>query len=64
MIEDNKPQGRPRSFQAHQAILKATLELLAEVGYELMSIEGVASRGKVGKATIDRRYKSKEEFDF
>ncbi len=61
MKEDNKPQGRPRSIQSHQAILKATLELLAEVGYERMSIEGIASRAKVGKTTIYRRYKGKEE---
>lgn len=62
MNQDNKkPQGRPRSTQAHQAILKATLELLGEVGYERMSIEGIASRAKVGKTTIYRRYRSKEE---
>ncbi len=62
MNQDNKkPQERPRSTQAHQAILKATLELLGEVGYERMSIEGIASRAKVGKTTIYRRYRSKEE---
>lgn len=61
MKEDNKPQGRPRSIQSHQAILKATLELLAEVGYERMSIEAIAQSAKVGKSTIYRRYKGKEE---
>lgn len=61
MKEDNKLQGRPRSVESHRAILKATLELLAEVGYERMSIEGVASRAKVGKSTIYRRYKGKEK---
>ncbi len=61
MKEDNKPQGRPRSIQSHQAILKATLELLAEVGYERMSIEAIAKNAKVGKTTIYRRYKGKEE---
>ncbi len=61
MNEDNKPQGRPRSLISHQAILRATLELLAEVGYERMSIEAIAKNAKVGKTTIYRRYKGKEE---
>jgi len=58
---DKSPLGRPRSVQAHQAILQATLDLLAEVGYERMSIEVIAARARVGKPTIYRRYRSKEE---
>ncbi|MBH8564617.1 TetR/AcrR family transcriptional regulator [Nostoc sp. CENA67] len=53
--------GRPRSTHADQAILQATLDLLAEVGYQSMSIEAIASRAGVGKTTIYRRYTSKEE---
>lgn len=53
--------GRPRSTQSHQAILQATLDLLAEVGYDRMSIEAIALRAKVGKPTIYRRYPSKAE---
>lgn len=53
--------GRPRSAQADQAILQATLDLLAEVGYQSMSIEAIAARAGVGKTTIYRRYTSKEE---
>ncbi|WAL61859.1 TetR/AcrR family transcriptional regulator [Thermocoleostomius sinensis] len=53
--------GRPRSIEADQAILQATLSLLAEVGYQSMSIEAIAARAGVGKATIYRRYSSKEE---
>jgi AcrR family transcriptional regulator len=56
-----KPLGRPRSVQSHQAILQATLELLAEVGFERMSIDAIATRAGVGKTTIYRRYESKEE---
>ena len=56
-----KPLGRPRSAQSHQAILQATLELMAEVGFERMSIDAIATRAGVGKPTIYRRYKSKEE---
>lgn len=57
----SKPPGRPRSLQSHQAILQATLDLLAEVGYQSMSIEAIAARAGVGKPTIYRRYSSKEE---
>lgn len=56
-----KLPGRPRSAQSHQAMLQATLELLAEVGFEAMSIEAIASRAGVGKTTIYRRYSSKAE---
>jgi AcrR family transcriptional regulator len=51
--------GRPRSEEAHKAILDATLELLVEVGFSAMTVEGVASRAGVGKATIYRRWPSK-----
>jgi AcrR family transcriptional regulator len=58
---DRKSPGRPRSVESHQAMLQATLELLAEVGFDGMSIDAIAARAGVGKTTIYRRYVSKEE---
>ena len=52
---------RPRSAESHQAILKATIELLTEEGFEAMSIEAIAARAGVGKTTIYRRWSSKTE---
>lgn len=62
MSDTNKKQpGRPRSVQSHQAMLRSTLELLAEVGYDAVSIEAIAARAGVGKSTIYRRYTCKED---
>jgi AcrR family transcriptional regulator len=52
-------RGRPRSAEADRAILAATLDLLASRGVAGMSIEEIAARAGVGKATIYRRWPSK-----
>ncbi len=57
--EGTATAGRPRSEEAHQAILDATLALLVESGFSALTVEGVATRAGVGKATIYRRWPSK-----
>jgi AcrR family transcriptional regulator len=51
--------GRRRSEASRKAILDATYDLLKTVGFHQMSIEGVAARAGVGKATIYRWWSSK-----
>ena len=53
--------GRPRDERADRAILRATLELMAETGAHELRMDDVARRAGVGKATIYRRYRSKGE---
>lgn len=54
-------RGRPRSADADEAILAATLEVATEAGFGGMSMDVIAERAKVSKATIYRRWSSKEE---
>ena len=53
--------GRPRDARADRAILTATLQLMAERGVRDLRMDDVAERAGVGKATIYRRYGSKDE---
>ena len=53
--------GRPRSEAARRAILAAAFALLGERGYEGTSIEAVAARAGVGKATVYRGWPGRAE---
>ncbi|TVR19275.1 MAG: TetR/AcrR family transcriptional regulator [Nitriliruptor sp.] len=52
--------GRPRERHVDDDILTATRELLAEVGFERLTMTDVAARAGVGRPTVYRRYPSKE----
>jgi AcrR family transcriptional regulator len=54
-------RGRPRSAEADQAILAATLKLVSEHGVANLTIEGVAAQAGVGKTTIYRRWQTKTQ---
>jgi AcrR family transcriptional regulator len=53
-------RGRPRRADADEAIIRATIELLQELGVAGLSMDLLAQRAGVGKATIYRRWDSKE----
>lgn len=56
----SKPlRGRPRSDEAHQAILKAALAEVSKTGFRAMTLDAIATRANVGKMTIYRRWPNK-----
>lgn len=56
-----RPVGRPRNPELDDLIRSAALGLLAEGGREACGMDDVARRAGVGKATIYRRWSTKEE---
>lgn len=58
-VGEQRPGGR--SARVRESILTATFELLAEVGYEHLSIEDVADRAGVHKTTVYRRWPAKAD---
>jgi AcrR family transcriptional regulator len=59
-LAEPAPRGRPRSAKAHEAILKAATGLLLEHGLAAVSMDAVATRAGVSKATIYRWWPTKE----
>jgi AcrR family transcriptional regulator len=57
-------RGRPFSETTERAILQATSQLLAEKGLADITIEEVAARARVGKASVYRRWTSKGSLAF
>lgn len=57
-----EPGTRPRvEGERELEILEATLEVLDEVGYDLLTMDAVAARAKASKATLYRRWNGKPE---
>jgi AcrR family transcriptional regulator len=61
---DSSGRGRPRSKHAEEAILEATGQLLQEKGFKALTMEDVAVRAGVGKATIYRWWQTKGTLAF
>ena len=53
--------GRPRDPRRDAAIRDAALGLLADVGYERMTVDAIAAAAGVSKPTIYRRWPGKQE---
>lgn len=53
--------GRKRDHTADMRIIEAAIDILAEVGFDVMTMDMVANRAKAGKATLYRRWTSKAE---
>jgi len=61
MMGHERPNTDPRIERSRRVILEATIEELAEVGYGAMTIESIAKRAGVGKATIYRQWSDKAD---
>ncbi len=63
-LKKAKPEntlGRKRDHTLDTRILEAAIEILAELGFDSMTMDMVAARAKSGKATVYRRWPSKAE---
>lgn len=58
-LTKRKP-GRPRSIRSEEAIIKAAMKLLTNEGYGGVTLSKVAAKARTSKATIYRRWPSKE----
>lgn len=52
VAESKRPRGRTRSKEAEEAVLDAAYALLSEHGLQATTVDAIAARSKVSKATI------------
>jgi len=57
----NKPAGRPRDESVDRKVIEAALDSINEDGLAGLSVDGIAVMAGVSKATIYRRWASKDE---
>lgn len=56
-----RPRGRPRDADLDATVLRATADLLVEVGYARLRVADVAARAGVGLGTLYRRWPGKRD---
>lgn len=59
MIKVNGKRGRPRNVEAQKSILSASYELLLENGFQFVTVDKIAERAQVSKATIYKWWPNK-----
>ncbi|MED4355119.1 helix-turn-helix domain containing protein [Schinkia azotoformans] len=59
--DEKKDRGRPFDKSLNNIILESAFELIAQVGYDALTIDAIAKKAKVSKTTIYRRWSSKED---
>jgi AcrR family transcriptional regulator len=59
-LTNGQGRGRPRDVDADSRILRACVELLAEVGAEATTMSAVIERSGVARATVYRRWPNRE----
>ncbi len=60
-LQVRRGRGRPRDPGTDERITNAAAELLLQQGFERTTVDDVAARAGVGKATVYRRWPSKED---
>jgi AcrR family transcriptional regulator len=58
-MRGQRMNGRPRSLDVDEAVLQATVDLLATTSFAQLSIEQIAKKAGVGKPAVYRRWPSK-----
>jgi AcrR family transcriptional regulator len=61
ITKESAALGRKRDHTLDARIIEAAIDILAEVGFDSMTMDMVAARAKSGKATVYRRWSSKAE---
>ena len=61
VVDKSPGAGRPRDPRIDAAILRATAELLVEIGYSSLTMAAVAERAGTTKTALYRRWSSKAE---
>jgi AcrR family transcriptional regulator len=56
---DRSRRGRARDPEVDEAILSAAMDLLAEIGYARLTMDQIAARARVGKASVYLRWPNK-----